>query len=359
MITMLHLARLIRPSLSLLVALALLAASIPSAAQDDDDPRGYYDKVFLRNGDVLTGKIKDLNRGRLRVKTRTMDTVFINWLDVKALRTDKYLRVERTSGEFNYGTIGMSDRTGELLIDDGSEVAQVPVLDVSLIQPIRDRESFWRNVEGDISAGVDYKKASDVLLINLSSNVRLRKEKYEVSIGANWNETSRTEDNNSSRADVSSTYTRFLGDSWFWKASTGFERNEELGLELRGLVGGTVGRYLLRTPMLSFELNGGLAGNWEQRSDDTTTTSAEALIRSSLDIFKYSLPSTRLSANVNVFPGITESSRVRVNSEVTLRNEIVDSLFLNLTFYHTYDNQPPDGSSKEDFGIVTSVGASF
>jgi putative salt-induced outer membrane protein YdiY len=340
------------------VILACVACFAQVARAQLDDDVGYTDRIHLKNGDVITGNIKQLDRGKLRFKTRTMDTVYINWLDIESIESDKYLRFERSDGSFNYGTIKETDLDRGLIVRDRGQEVSVPILGVSTIQPIRVQESFWRRLEGDVSAGIDYKKASDILLVNLSSNLRLKEEKFELEFGANWNETSRTEDNNSSRADVSGTYTRFLRDRWFWKGSAGFERNEELGLDLRGIVSATAGRYLVQRPTWRWELNAGLAGNWEQRQDGETT-SAEGLIRSSLDIFSYSIPMTRFSANVNIFPGITESGRLRVNTDISMRNEIVRSLFWDLSFYSNYDNRPPDGAARDDYGIVTSIGASF
>jgi putative salt-induced outer membrane protein YdiY len=347
-----------RPYISLIGLLALATGFLPSAHAQVDEPEIYTDRIHLRNGDVITGNIKELDRGKLRLKTRTMDTVFINWVDIDSIDSDKYLRFERDDGSFNYGVIRESDLEEGLVVQDRGQEVTVPILSVSTIQPIRVQESFWRRLEGDVSAGIDYKKASDILLVNLSSNLRFKEEKYEVSFGANWNETSRTEDNNSSRADISSTYTRFLRDRWFWKGSVGLERNEELGLDMRTLAGATAGKYLVQRPTWRWELNAGLAANYEQRQDGEST-SAEGLIRSSLLIFNYSIPTTRLSANVNVFPGITESGRLRVNTDITFRNELIRSLFWDLSFYSTYDNRPPQGASREDYGIVTSLGASF
>jgi len=344
--------------LKLIALLACLAGISQTARAQLEIEGDYTDRIFLKNGDVITGNMKELDRGKLRFKTRTMDTVYINWLDIDSIESDKYLRFERADGRFNYGVIQKTDMDAGLVVQDRGQEVTVPILSVSTIQPIRVQESFWRRLSGDVTAGIDYKKASDVLLVNLSSNVRLKEEKFEVSVGANWNETSRTENNNSSRADVSTTYTRFLSNRWFWKGSAGFERNEELGLDLRGLVGATAGKYLIQKPTFRWELNAGLAGNWEQRQDGETT-SAEGLIRSSIDIFNYTIPITRLSANVNVFPGITESGRLRVNTDITMRNEIIRSLFWDLSFYSTYDNRPPEGASKDDYGIVTSIGASF
>lgn len=344
--------------LVLTAGIALLAAYGDSAMAQLDDSGGYTDRIHLKNGDVITGNMKELDRGKLRFKTRTMDTVYINWVDIESIDSDKYLRVGRADGTFNNGVIQRSDLDEGLVIDDHGQEMEVPIIDVSTIQPIRVQESFWRRIEGDFKAGIDFKTASDILLVNLSTNLRFREEKYELGFNASWNETTRTEDNDSSRADLIGTYTRFLRNRWFWQGSGGLERNEELGLNLRTLVAATAGRYLIQNPTLRLELNAGLAGNWEDR-EDGTSTSAEGLVRSSLEIFKHRLPITRLSANVNVFPGITESGRMRVNTDITLRNEIVRSVFWDLTFFSNFDNRPPEGASKDDYGIVTSIGASF
>ena len=341
------------------LAIAFLSSLSTSAFAQQDESATYTDRLHLKNGDTITGDLKELDRGKLRFKTLTMDTVYINWIDIESIDSNKYLRIERTDGTFNYGIIKKSDLTDNLVIVDRNKEVEIPVPVVASIQPIRVKESFWRRLEGEVSGGIDYKKASDLLLINLASSLRFREEKYELEFIANWNETTRTEDNNSSRANIGVTYTRFLRNRWFWKASGGFERNQELGIDLRTLVGGTVGKYFVQTPTVRFEINAGLAGNQENNQDNTTSTSVEGLIRSSLDIFKLSIPSTRLSANINVFPGITESGRLRINTNVSLRNQFIRDLFWDLTFYSTCDNRPVQGAENEDYGIVTSIGASF
>jgi putative salt-induced outer membrane protein YdiY len=110
---------------------------------------------------------------------------------------------------------------------------------------------------------------------------------------------------------------------------------------------------------MRFEVNAGLAASTEDRTDNTTRESIEGLIQSSFDLFQLNIPVTRLSANINVFPGITEKDRIRVNTDITLRNEIFRDFFWDLTFYSNFDNQPAEGAEKEDYGIITSLGASF
>jgi hypothetical protein len=54
---------------------------------------------------------------------------------------------------------------------------------------------------------VDYKQASEILLVNFASSLRLRQEQQEIEMDVNWNETQRDEGNNASRADLSDDYT--------------------------------------------------------------------------------------------------------------------------------------------------------
>jgi putative salt-induced outer membrane protein YdiY len=340
----------------LFLSAVLLAGSFQAHAQSDET---FTDRIYLKNGDRVTGSIKELDRGKLRIKTITMDTIYLNWVDVEAIESSTYLRVSGTDGSFKYGRIHKSDLTENIQVVDHEVAADIPAIAIASMKPIRVDESLWHRIEGDVSAGIDYKKASDILLINVASNLRLSEETHEIGFNFNWNETQRTENNNSSRANLGSDFTRFLDNRWFWKASLALERNQELGLDLRSIVSGSSGKYFIQTGTMRFEVNAGLAASSENRTDNTTQDSLEGVIQSSFDLFKLSIPMTRLSANVSVYPGITESSRIRINSDISLRNEIFRDFFWDLRFYSNYDNQPADNAVSTDYGIITSLGATF
>jgi len=338
---------------------ALFFAANEASAQASEI---FTDRIYLKNGDRVTGNIKELDRGKLRIKTQTMDTIYVNWVEVESIESNSYLRIAKTDGTFQSGRIQKADANNSVAVQTVGGTVELQNLEIASMKPLRVDESFWHRLEGDVSAGIDYKKANDLLLVNVASNLRLREEKYEIDFGFNWNETSSTTASTaseSSRADLIGDYTRFLGDRWFWKASAGFERNQELGIDLRSLVIGSAGKYFIQTSTMRFEVNAGLAGSHENRTDDTSQDSLEAVIRSSFDLFQLNIPITRLTANVNVFPGITESGRIRVNTDITLRNELWRDVFWDLKFYSTYDNQPVEEAVREDFGIITSLGASF
>jgi len=154
-------------------------------------------------------------------------------------------------------------------------------------------------------------------------------------------------------------YTRLKDNRWFWKAGGTLEKNDELGLKLRTLASGSVGRYLVQTSTVRWEINGGVAGNAEEDVNGTSIVSAEGLLSSSFDIFILSVPITRLTASVNLFPSITEKGRFRSNSNLTLRKELVPDVFWDLQFYTTQDNKVAEGAEERDYGVISSIGATF
>ena len=161
------------------LVLILLGGAQLAFAQDDDV---YPDKIYLINGDRVTGSIKELDRGRLRLKTETMNTVYLNWLDVDHLESDTYLRIALTDGTFKYGRMQKSKVKSNVAIVYGDQATDIPVYDISGMKTLRVDESLLHQIEGEISAGFDYKDSSSILLVNLASKLRYRDEKYEVEI---------------------------------------------------------------------------------------------------------------------------------------------------------------------------------
>jgi sRNA-binding regulator protein Hfq len=340
----------------LLLLVAFMGGSLSAHAQTDES---FTDRVYLKNGDRLTGSIKELDRGQLRLKTETSNTIYLHWVDVQSVDSMTYFRVVLTDGSFKNGRLQKADKVASVRVFDGKESVEIPALQISGMQSLRVDETFVQKLEGEISAGVDYKQASDILLVNVASSLLLREEQHEIELGVNWNETQRSEGNNTSRGDLSGEYTQILENQYFWTAMAAFERNQEVGLDLRSLLGGTGGRYLVQTDKIHFQVNGGLAISAENRTDGKSQDSLEGVIRSSFDYFVLSTPMTRLSADISVFPGITESGRVRINTNVRLRNEFVRDFFWDLSFFSNYDNQPAREADKRDYGVITSLGAAF
>jgi hypothetical protein len=147
----------------------------------------------------------------------------------------------------------------------------------------------------------------------------------------------------------------------FWVGLTSLERNEELGIEGRLQLGGAFGYYFRQGA--SSEVTGliGVVGNreWVTGAEDSQQ-STEALLGATWRVFRFKSPETSLNSSVTLFPSLTEAHRYRASFNLSLRREIIENFFLDLSTYYDYDSEPPsDASAKDDYGVVTSVGYSF
>ena len=106
----------------LFLSVALFGGPYWANAQSSNTPKDTFrDTVYLKNGDRLTGTIKELDRGKLRIKTITMDTVYVNWVDVASVDSSTYLRIARTDGSFSYGRVQKSDLESNLRVVNRGE----------------------------------------------------------------------------------------------------------------------------------------------------------------------------------------------------------------------------------------------
>ena len=116
-----------RLSVLALLVVALCLSWAPTIAQSTHPDPLYTDRIHLKNGDVVTGNMKELDRGKLRFKTRTMDTVYINWVDIASIESNKYLRIGRADGRFHNGVIEASDLEHGLVVKDRGSEVEIPM----------------------------------------------------------------------------------------------------------------------------------------------------------------------------------------------------------------------------------------
>ena len=88
-------------------------------------------------------------------------------------------------------------------------------------------------------------------------------------------------------------------------------------------------------------------------------TSLEAVLGAQWRIFRFSDPEISLSSSAYLYPSITESGRYRGNLDISLRREIINDLFFDISLYESYDSDPPAEGNTTDYGIVTSLGYKF
>jgi len=345
----------------LAVVLAFLLCSNASAREKTDI-------VWMSNGDRVTGEVVRLQHGKLELHTDSIGDVWVEWNDISRIESEHHFQFERTDGTRITGTIEKSSDQERLTVIGEFETISFTHENVVRISQIED--TFWEGLQGSLTMGYSFTKASDVAQGNLGFRATHRNEIRSWTIDGSTIITSDQADENTQRSNLSLSTTRFRNNRWFNSYLMGFESNDELRLNLRTSIGAGLGRYLIQTNTSELSLMGGLLGTAENLNpeDDgdpmTRSTSSQESVEGmfGVDYSRYIFddPSVDLSVSLFAFPSITQSGRTRAQFDVNLRWELIHDLFWDLTYYNTFDSDPPSGStSTNDYGIVTSVGYSF
>jgi hypothetical protein len=347
-------ARQARPSRSpaALSALALCVFLFPGWAG-----AAYNDSVVLKNGDRLKGEVKGLQQGQLKFKTDTMSTVYIKWDRVAELTAPETFEVETTDGTRFLGRLS-SPGPGKLGVDIGLQIVAVALPDVVRITLLK--HGFWDRIDGSIDLGASYTKSSGIGQGSLSVDIGTRRPSFEVQTSFDTTVTVQPEEPVSARTTVSASYWRLLKNRWFVPGSGKFERNTDIGLELRASAAGGFGRFFVQTNRSQFGAAAGLVYTREIPVDGDTTNNVEAFIGTSYSFFTYDTPKTTVDVSFSVFPSLNVSGRARTDLNITLKRELWKDFTVGVSYYDTYDNKPPGGgSAAHDFGGSVTVGWTF
>ena len=340
---------------SRIAALAVLILPLSALAREK------IDVIYVINGDRVTGEIVSLEYGQLSVKTDSMGTVNIEWPDVTSIDSKQHFILEDLTGGRYFGSITTDKeaRTFRVIGEDGAAPVDMAILAVTRISP--GENTFISRLQGSFSVGFDYAKSSDITTLSAAMDLAYRAPEFAWTLSADVNTTKDPNQATLDRDTLSFGYQWLREHRRFWAGLTTLERNEETGIDARWLIGGGIGQYFYQSPRA--ELSGviGIAATKEWATGDANSQeSLEGLIGGSWRIFKFNTPKISLTANVVVYPSITESGRYRTTGNLSLRREIVSDFYLDLSLYQSYDSDPPDATAeKDDYGITTSLGYSF
>ena len=300
------------------------------------------DKVYLRNGDVITGEIKSMKLAKMSFDMDGPGTISIKYEHIVRFTSDKVFEVT-----FRWGTIVVSQ------IDSQFFVTYHATFD-DIIEIVTIKGKFLQRLSGDLSIGFNYAKSNGIFQLTLGGQVTYKVPKRETGIKVNSVITSHNADVNfSKKQDATLSHMRDLHKKFYFGGDLGWQQNSELGLANRFLINGIVGIQGIADNHNRLLAATGLSLNTEQSSESNMhTTNLDALISIEYKRFFYSTPKFNLNTKLSAYPGLSEWGRVRVEYDLDFSFEIIKDFSVGLTFYENYDSRPPVGAvSKNDFGI--------
>lgn len=336
----------------LLAVVALLAGPCVAAALAAPKT----DTVTIEKGDRLTCEIKGLERGKLRVSTDPLDTVSVYWSRIELLASPRLFEVELADGQRYFGALG-GTVSRRLVVGVGAGAIDLSMDDVIRITPLE--AGFWHRIDGSIDAGFSFNKAELETRWTLNAAAEYRSRSYEGNASLASQLTIRDDAEELSRNTVSVAGRRVFKRRWFGVIFGQLQENQELSLELRSVIGGGAGRYLVQSNSTVLQVFSGLVYMRERFTDASWRNSPELAVGTTWDWFSARSNDIDLSTTGVGYFNVGGLGRTRFELQSALRFEFLKDFYCSVNGYNSYDSKPPEGSANADAGLSLTLGWKF
>jgi putative salt-induced outer membrane protein YdiY len=338
----------------LLLLLCTLAAASVGASE-----RAKTDVITLLNGDRVTGRILYAEYGILQVNSLQTGELSIEWHNIRSVNSTYAFSVERLGGQYVAGVLSTDPEGKNLLVGSGDQAVVIPMQEVYRIVPYE--SDFWQRINGSVALGYNFTKSSDVSQASFDLNARYSDVALEANLAAHFASTHASGDNNSDQSSIASSVYFLRPGPNFWGLLSSLERDQNLGIDGRVLLGAALGRQLYQTP--SADLRGIIGFDYQQEwatQGGSSKGSLEGVLGGDWRVFKFSYPKINLDTSLLMYPSVTDAPRFRATLNITLTYKLTDRFSIKLSEYGNYDSRPPAATAETfDYGITTSLSYDF
>lgn len=321
------------------------------------------DLVVLKNGDRMTGEIKGLQRGELKIKADYMaEAVRLDWTRIDRIESKSTFIIGLVDGKLFTDIMrllpGNSDEIPNFLIGMPDKAVRVHQSDVLRIIPIE--PGFWKRLEGSIDFGLSYTSGNDQYQTQLNATTTYRTGAHSFTTAIESSFSGQPEGDSTSRKQFTFDYRKQMTERFFVGGLFDLLQSDQQSLKLRTSAGGLAGLNLRQTERSRFSILGGVIGtreNYAALIGTPKSTNADAL--AGLEYTTFRFKTTDITTRLSLFPSLTTPGRTRLQATSDMRIKIVKDLYWGFHVYENFDSNPPVRADKNDFGLSTSLGWKF
>ena len=331
--------------------------------------------MLVRNGDLMVGEMKNLERGQLEFKTDAMSTVYVKWPRIVNVTTQKIFEIELADGSVLFGSLTAGTQDSVVIRTD-SLTMTVPTQSVVSLQRIK--ASFWKALDGNLNLGIDFTQQNSKADFNLSGEVHyahegepdtskevLRFNKFSsgyaytrLDYNATYSRQDSTDDIQRFNATLS--HLRQLRDRWFWQVAVAGEQNSQLSLDYRATVTAGIGRFIKHSNKLDLSVWAGPAYSREQFIGESPDNSIPLVLAGDFEYFTWGTLDTNISSQLSVMPILDNWGRWRINFTLNVNREVLKNFYVNIGVTDAFDSDPTAADANtNDFSFTTSFGWKF
>src|SRR3954471_8728556 len=252
------------------------------------------DVIVMKNGDRITGEVKRLENGILKVDLDYVDgTLSISWLKVDRMESKALFLVQLDNGDMFSGKVITSQGPIPLSIEIQPEDQQsFTVEESTIVRMTQTSESLLHRFSANVTLGATYSKGNNATQYNVGSAVDYTETRWGGDLNYSSNLASNTGATTTTRNQLDVAVYRLLRwQNYFYQGTAGFLQSSVQGIDRQTTLGMGIGRYVKNSNLIRFTILGGLG--WQrinyvpevsiQRMQDT----AVGLISSNLEVFSF------------------------------------------------------------------------
>jgi hypothetical protein len=220
--------------------------------------------------------------------------------------------------------------------------------------------STWDRLDLSASLGFSWDKASEVGKYSLGISAQWRDPRFITRSNFQTDITTQQDQDDSQRTVFTINHMRFTKNKRFRGIFGNLESNDELGINLRTLVGAGYGWIPIRSQRTLLTLMAGLDVNRETPDNGDSETQIEAVGSLLWDYFLFSHPERNVQVMFSVYPSLSDVGRYRASFDTVMKVELIKDLYFNISAYAGYDSDPISiTASQSDYGITSGLGYKF
>jgi putative salt-induced outer membrane protein YdiY len=318
------------------------------------------DKVYLINGDIVSGQIITAENGKLIVDSQLMGKVEIDLSKVKTFESEQALPLHLSDGSLlNQRAIAAEDGT----IRTESQTLSAQTLDIDDIAAINPPEPEKPRWKGTLNAGLFY------------SSGNTRKDSYNI--GFSFKKDSE-EDRISFRGDtiksreeqagekevtedwwkLNGKYDYFISDRTYLYANSEYKKDDIANLDRRVIIGGGLGRQFIdQSDVMTLDGEIGLASVYEKYEGQESEN--EMSLRLAYNLFKRLANKLVFNHGLEYYPQTSDMSDYYLSTFGEFKFDVTSTVFSSYKVIFDYDPTPAQGSGSTDVKHLLSLGVKF
>jgi len=324
----------------------ILLCPLMAAAQNDS--------LIFKNGNIMVGEIKSMDRGVLQIETDYSDSDFkIEWLMVRSIKTETIYFIALSNQSRYYGSL-VSDSTQRVsIVGGGAVLAECSLNEIVQLQQLK--KGFWDQLYASIDLGISLAKAGELRQWTSRSTIGHRTEIRTIEATFNTLQSTQTESDPIRRSDGRIDFTRVLALRWYSIATISLASNTEQKLDLRMNLQIGAGRFLKRTNRAYWGIKLGANRNVERYTNETPDRSSwEAYLGTELNL--YDIGDISLLTSLMTYTGLNDTKRFRADFNLDTKYDLPYDFYIKIGLTVNYDNRPAEGAGETDYVFQTGFG---